>query len=241
MANSKSKVLALIPARRGSKGLPGKNVRSLAGKPLVAWTIESALAATSLDHVVVSTDDPLVVDIAAAYGLNPPFLRPADLSSDTATTVDVALHVLDFLDQNEGRTFEYLVLLEPTSPLREPADIDGVVRRLVDSGGELEAVVTVGRTRHSPALLKSLQGELVASLWPSLRNTGRRQTDEVAYFPFGVAYGVTVDALTRQKTFYPARTGWYAIQRYQEFEIDDIFDFMCVEAVMRKIWDQRVS
>jgi CMP-N-acetylneuraminic acid synthetase len=116
MINGK-RVLAVVPARGGSKGLPGKNIRMICGKPLIDWTIQAALKSRFIDELIVSTDSPEIADIAAKAGASVPFLRPAGLATDTSPTIDVVEHVLEHF-RAASESFDYLVLLEPTSPLR---------------------------------------------------------------------------------------------------------------------------
>ena len=123
-------VIAIIPARGGSKGLPGKNVRPICGKPLIAWTIEKALRSRHLDTVMVSTDSPEIAEIAERYGAEVPFLRPDNLATDTASSYDVIDHALCHYRDIESSEFTYTALLEPTSPLREDDDIDRMIERL---------------------------------------------------------------------------------------------------------------
>lgn len=118
--------VALIPARGGSKGLPGKNIRLLAGKPMLAWTIEAARGASGVGRVVVSTDDPEIARVAVEWGAEAPFLRPAELALDTSSSVSVACHFLDWLGAR-GQTPDYLLFLQPTSPLRTAGDIESAL------------------------------------------------------------------------------------------------------------------
>jgi N-acylneuraminate cytidylyltransferase/CMP-N,N'-diacetyllegionaminic acid synthase len=120
------RVLGIIPARAGSKRLPGKNTRLLGGRPLAAWTFQAASASTSLTKVCLSTDDRSLCDIARAYGIDAPFLRPAELASDTATSVSVMLHAIEHYERHE-EFFDAVVLLQPTSPFREASTIDRAV------------------------------------------------------------------------------------------------------------------
>lgn len=115
--------IAIIPARAGSTRLPGKNVRPMAGRPMVAWTLDAALNARSLDRIVVSTDDPAVMDVASAMGLAPPFRRPPHLSGSEASVIDVIAHALSEV----GGRWDHVVLLQPTSPLRTAQDVDDAV------------------------------------------------------------------------------------------------------------------
>ena len=116
-------VVAIIPARGGSKGVPNKNIKDLCGKPLIAYTIECALKSKLLSHIVVSTDSQKVASIASQYGINVPSLRPPELSNDTALTIDVISHEINNL-KAQNQFFDYVMLLQPTVPFRTPSDID---------------------------------------------------------------------------------------------------------------------
>lgn len=227
------RVLALIPARAGSKGLPGKNIRLMCGMPLIGWTIYRALQSRYLDMVVVSTDGEDIAAIARDFGAEVPFIRPAEISTDEASSYDVIEHALDYLSA-QGVNFDYLVLLEPTSPLREPGDIDALLEKLVATGAG--SIVSVGEAASHPAIVKRLVGAQLEPFF-SLPHTNRRQENEPAYFPYGVGYAALTTVLRRERTFYINGATWYSIKRYQCYEIDDIYDFLCVEAVMRQEWE----
>ena len=132
MPGSEFDIIAIIPARGGSKGIPGKNLRMVAGKPLIAWTIEQARASTSIKRVLVSTDSREIAEAALQAGAEVPFLRPAELATDTAATEPVLIHALDWLEKNEGYTPAFVTLLQPTSPIRKPHSIDRAVRQFSD-------------------------------------------------------------------------------------------------------------
>jgi len=234
---SNKRIIAIIPARSGSKGLPGKNIMPICGKPLVAWSIEQAKQSRYLDTVLVSTDSENIANIAHSYGAETPFLRPIQLATDTATSVETAIHALDFCRVNQGKTFDYLVLLEPTSPLREPQDIDNMLEKLLNNSSEYDALVSIGAVHEHPSIMKKIIGNSMQPFCEGLGSTGRRQDNAPAYFPYGVAYIVSVPVLYELKTFYPPRTTHYEIKRYQCYEIDDIYDFLSVEALMRHEWE----
>lgn len=226
------RVIALIPARAGSKRLPGKNLRPMCGLPLIGWTIKQALQSRHVDKVVVSTDGEGIAAVARHYGAEVPFLRPPAISSDTASSYDVIDHVLDhFSDRNVN--FDYLILLEPTSPLREPGDIDLLLEKLVAK--EADSIVSVGEAATHPSIVKRLVGDILQPFFP-LPLTNRCQDNEPAYFPYGVGYAARTDVLRRERTFYINGASWYPIKRYQCYEIDDLYDFLCVEAIMRQEW-----
>lgn len=235
MINGKS-AIGLVPARGGSKGLPGKNVRPLCGKPLIGWTIEKARKSRYLDAVVVSTDSEEIAEVARRHGAEVPFIRPARLATDRASSYDVIRHALAYLQDTSGREFHYAVLLEPTSPLREDDDIDRMLESLDQRSGEYDAIVSVGAVNEHPAIMKRLEGERIEPFVPELAMQTRRQDNAPAYFPYGVAYMAKTATLLAENTFYARRCMAFPIRRYQNYEIDDIYDFVCVEAVMKHEW-----
>jgi CMP-N,N'-diacetyllegionaminic acid synthase len=235
MINDKS-VIAIIPARGGSKGLPDKNTRMLCGKPLIAWSIEKARKSCHLDVILVSTDSPKIADIARDNGADVPFLRPAALATDHASTYDAIRHALAHYRSIRSREFHYTVLLEPTSPLREDDDIDRMLHALDARTDEFDAIVSVGQVTEHPSIMKRLVGEELQPFCPELLQQSRRQDNEPAYFPFGVAYIVKTLALLEENTFYTRRCMAFPIKRFQNYEIDDIYDLLCVESIMRHEW-----
>jgi CMP-N,N'-diacetyllegionaminic acid synthase len=225
-------VLALVPARGGSKGLPGKNLRSLAGKPLVVWSIEQALATPEVTRVMVSTDDPQIADVARAAGAEVPFLRPAELARDDSPTAGAVLHALDFLAAR-GEEFDAVLLLEPTSPLRAAGDLGRAIATLRDRWEDADSVVSLGEIHtESPFVAKTVAAGRVAPLLPPTGST-RRQDLPTAYFPYGVAYLTKVSVFRATQAFYHTSSVPLLIERWQNFEVDDAVDFLCVEAVMR--------
>jgi CMP-N,N'-diacetyllegionaminic acid synthase len=234
MIHGKS-VIAVIPARGGSKGLPGKNIRPIGGKPLIAWSIEKARKSRHLDEILVSTDSEEIAAVARAHGAHVPFLRPAQLATDRASSYDVIRHALAY-HREQGREFAYTVLLEPTSPLREDDDIDRMLEKLDRLADQFDSIVSVGEVAEHPAIIKRLVGDRIEAFVPELAATTRRQDNAPAYFPYGVAYIAKTATLLDENTFYARRCTAFAIQRYQNYEIDDIHDFLCVEAVMKHEW-----
>jgi CMP-N,N'-diacetyllegionaminic acid synthase len=229
----KKKILALIPARAGSKGLPGKNIRPLMGKPLIAWSIENVLGSQYVDRIVVSTDSPAIAAIARKHGADVPFLRPKELSTDKASTIDAISHAVDYFKE-KGEDFDYIALLEPTSPLRNKDDIDKAIKRLIDVQNKADSLVSVGQVHmeHPGIVKKIINGKIV----PYCSVTGkifRRQDLDKAYFPYGVIYLSKTKTLFETRTFYQKKTIPYFIERWQNYEVDDIFDFYCIEAVLK--------
>lgn len=230
------KVLAIIPARGGSKGLPGKNIREMCGKPLIAWSIEKAKKSRYLDTILVTTDSQAIVDISRRFGAYVPFIRPAEYASDKASTYDVIRHTLAYLKDTERKEFDFIVLLEPTSPLREDDDIDQMLELLISRVANFDSIVSIGEVTEHPSIMKRLNGEYIEPFCLELEQTTRRQDNAPAYFPFGVAYIAKTDALLEENTFYTRRCTYFPIKRYQNYEIDDIYNFLCVESVMKHEW-----
>lgn len=235
MINGK-RVIAVIPARGGSKGLPGKNVRVLCGKPLIAWSIDKAKTSRYLDSILVSTDSTDIAEIARHHGAYVPFLRPDELAGDHASTYEVIRHALAHCRAVDEEEFHYTVLLEPTSPLREDDDVDRMLEVIDGRADEFDAIVSVGQVSEHPSIMKRLSGERLEPFYRELPQTTRRQDNAPAYFPFGVAYIAKTSALLEENTFYTRRCAAFPIKRYQNYEIDDIYDWLCVESVMKHEW-----
>lgn len=231
MINGKS-VIAVIPARSGSKGLPGKNIRELCGKPLIAWSIEAGLASKYIDVVLVSTDAIDIADIAKKYGAFVPFIRPSELATDEATSFAVVRHALNYFQEELKKNFYYTVLLEPTSPIREDTDIDNMLEKLESANRDFDAIVSLGEVHGHPTIIRKVVGQKVERFSPELPVSSRRQDNEIVYFPYGVGYILKTQTLLDLKTFYPPRTTYHLLQRHQCFEIDDIYDFISIEAIL---------
>lgn len=229
--------LGIIPARGGSKGLPGKNIKELCGKPLIAWSIESGLKSKYLDEVMVTTDSKDIANIAKQYGASVPFLRPDVLASDTATSFDAIKHTIEFYKNEFDKEFDYIVLLEPTSPLREVDDIDNMIEKIIKDEDNFDSIVSIGEVAEHPSIMKQIVSENnILPFCKELELTTRRQDNKKAYFPYGVAYIVKTKSLLEEKTFYTARNTFYEIKRYQCYEIDDIYDFLAIENIMKYEW-----
>ena len=234
------KVLAVIPARGGSKGLPGKNIRPLCGKPVIAWTIEQALACPLIDEVFVSTDSAEIAQVSEQYGVSVPCLRPAELATDSATSVDVLLHALAFF-KGRSQTFDYIIMLEPTSPLRKKKDITNALGML-DAHPQAESIVGVCRAEgQHPAFLVSLFDGFIKPYGRDFQEgiipVLRRQEIGNVYFFEGSLYISSVKSFLDKKSFYRPDTIPYIVEKWQSFEIDDIYDFTIIESLMQYIKD----
>ena len=233
MINEK-KVLALVPARADSKGLPGKNTRSLLGKPLINWSIETAINTKYIDDVVVSTDSLEIAEIARQAGAQIPFIRPGELATDTATSVDVAIHALYQMNSLFGSTYDFVVLLEPTSPIRKTTDLETMIEKIVLRSADFDGIISLGEVREHPAYMKKITGDKFSNLMSDAPSTSRRQDNEPVYFPYGLAYIVKCSTLISEYTFYPKNCTYHIIEPDQCYEIDSIQDFAFVESLLAK-------
>lgn len=225
-------VLCLVPARGGSKGLPGKNIRPMCGKPLIGWTIDVARASSEIDAVVVTTDDPEIASVAADFGAEVPFLRPPELAGDTASSIDVVIHALDELQRN-GRVFDVVLLLEPTSPLREVSDIGNALARMLETGAG--AIVSVCRAESThPAFMYRCGDDARLAPFMNRQPTGlRRQEIEPLFFLEGTLYASRVDVIRERRSFYHDDTVAYEVPKWKSVEIDDMDDFLMAEALAK--------
>jgi len=227
------KILALIPARGGSKGIPKKNIKPLLGKPLISWTIEQAQKSKYISRVFVSTEDREIAAIAGQSGVEIPFLRPDEFAQDTSPTGDAIIHALDMFEKM-GEHYDILVLLEPTSPLRKTDDIDNAIEMYIQNAHVSESLVSVGEVQlENPYIMKIIENDHVVPFIQNEQTFFQRQQLPAIYFPYGVIYLSTVQAFRKCGTFYQKTTRAYKIERWQNYEIDDIYDFYCVEAVLK--------
>jgi CMP-N-acetylneuraminic acid synthetase len=214
-----SKVLALITARGGSKGLPRKNLLQVRGKPLIAWTIEAALESKVIDQVILSSDDDEIIKTAIGLGCSAPFRRPNYLANDTASSVDVVLHALDQLPG-----FDIVILLQPTSPLRTASDIDAAFYMLNSSSAP--SCVSVCEVEQSPYWMFSLgQDKRISKILHEEPNVDRRQDLPKVYVLNGAIYIAKVDWLKKMKSFISNDTCGYIMSRNNSIDIDTANDF----------------
>ncbi len=224
------RVLAVIPARGGSKGVPGKNIRALAGRPLIAWTIAAAKHAPELDRVIISSDDADIIETAKAWGGKAPFTRPAELARDDTPGIAPVLHALDALPE----TYDYVVLLQPTSPLRTGADISAALKICIDE--HAPACVSVSAPHHAPWWMFSLSdSRRLLPLFPKDALPTRRQDMPEVYALNGAVYVAEVEWLRESKSFLTPETAAYVMPPERSLDIDTELDFRIAEAVVTQL------
>ena len=213
------KVLALIPARGGSKGLPRKNVLPVGGKSPIAWTIEAAEKAKCISRVILSSDDDEIIAVAKEFGCEVPYKRPEELASDKASSIDVVFHAL-----KEIPGYDYLLLLQPTSPLRTSEDIDAAFALMLEK--QAPACVSVCPVEESPYWMYQLEGQsrLRSVLEMPLEATRRQDLPNV-YSLNGAIYIARVDWLLRQRSFMSCDTVGYVMPRERSVDIDTPEDY----------------
>jgi len=211
-------VLAVITARGGSKGVPRKNIRLVGGKPLIAWTIAAGLGSSYIDRLVLSSDDAEIIRVAESWGCEAPFVRPAELARDDTPGIAPVLHAIETLG-----SYDYVVLLQPTSPLRSAADIDGCLEHCARSG--FSACVSVTEPDKSPYWMYTL--DAAGRMQPLMEEGGgftRRQDLPQVYSLNGAVYVADCRWLERNRTFISPETGAYRMPRERSIDIDSETD-----------------
>lgn len=224
---NKLKILAIIPARANSKGLPGKNTMQLAGKPLIAWTIDSAVGSKLIDRTVISTDSEQIRQLAKTLGADAPFLRPAELALDDTPAIETVLHACQMLPG-----YDVLVLLQPTSPLRAASDIDAAIQLLEKKDADF--CVSVTKPKHHPNWLfkKSANGFLES--YEKFEICTDRQSLSPIYAPNGALYAARLGPLIEQRSMSGPRTIAYEMEEDKSCDIDTLFDFEMCEFILSR-------
>lgn len=219
MINDK-KVVGIIPARGGSKGIPRKNIKLLAGKPLITWTIEEAKKSQYLDRFILSSEDMEIISIAKAWGCEAPFVRPAELARDDTPGIEPVIHALYQLDEH----YDYVVLLQPTSPLRTVEDIDGCIRFCLQEGAT--ACVSVSLTDKHPYWMHTIdERHRLHPLLSTAHSIQRRQDLPPVYIENGAVYVAQKDYLLKMKSFTTEETLAYTMPSERSWDIDSVCDF----------------
>lgn len=219
-------VISVVPARRSSRRLPGKNLRDLAGLPLLSWTIRAARESVYIDELVITTDDPAAASLAAESGARV-VERPPDLATDEARSVDAMLHALDAV----GDAFEYCVMLQPTSPLRTSQDIDCALELCVTAKAPACTSVTEAKTPPEWLFRLSDSGRLQTTIDGPMPH--RRQDAPAAYALNGAVYIAEVPWLRRERTFITGRTVGYVMPSERSIDIDSTLDVKVAELLLQ--------
>ena len=227
-------ILGLIPARGGSKGLPRKNIKPLLGKPLIAWTIEQALASKYLDKVIVSTDDKEIAEVSKKYSAEVPFIRPKELAEDDTKGINVILHVINWIEKN-NKKYDLIILLQPTSPLRTSENIDNAISLFFLK--KANAIVSVCEVDHHPLWTNTLpeDGCMKDFIKPEITNKNRQELPK-CYRLNGAIYLAYWDYLKEQKTFFGKKTFACIMPQDKSIDIDSEIDFELTKIIMKRIY-----
>ncbi|WP_121662789.1 acylneuraminate cytidylyltransferase family protein [Metabacillus litoralis] len=224
--------LAVIPARGGSKGIPGKNIINVNGKPLIQYTVDAAKKSKYIDRIVVSTDDSKIADVSIQCGAEVPFLRPENLANDTAKTIDVLIHTLEELNKL-GSHFDYIVLLQPTQPLRTNEQIDLAIENIVLQNAE--SLVSITEVSEHPVLFRTLDPNGVVHNLLNTNSTIRRQDFPKIYRVNGSIYINKINENFNSNTSLNDNKLAFLMGREFDIDIDEPFDL----EVLKLILDQK--
>lgn len=228
----KPSILALIPARGGSKGVPRKNIRDVGDKPLIAWSIEAAIQSARLDRVIVTTDDVEIAAIAQQYGAEVPFTRPSVLAQDQTTSADVVIHALDWLSTHQNYNPDLILLLQPTSPLRSTADIDAAIDLLQEK--RASSIVSVCEAHPHPYWAKKVDDDgKLSEFFPLDQTHTQRQTLPPAYSVNGAIYLVDCRQFITHKSFYLTPSYAYFMPRSRSIDVDTEWDLQIADFALR--------
>jgi CMP-N-acetylneuraminic acid synthetase len=230
-----AKILAVIPARGGSKGVPRKNIRPICGKPLIAYTIEVALAVRHILHrIIVSTDDPEIVEISRRYGAEVPFIRPAELAGDQVPTLPVLQQAVSHVEEEDRLTLDWVLLLQPTSPLRTARDIEAALNLAYE--GSCDSVISVVRVfAEHPIPMKRIENNrLLPYIIEEKEGTRRQDYQPPAYLRNGAIYLTRRDVLMKHDSIWGRTIQPYIMPPERSVNIDEELDLRMAEIVLQE-------
>ncbi len=226
-------ILGIIPARGGSKSIPKKNIRLLAGKPLIAYSIETAKKCKLLNRTIVSTDNPEIADVSKKYGADVPFIRPKDLSMDDTPMVPVLKHAVSFIEKDADIHVDIVVLLDPTSPFRRVEDIEDCIKKLERDNAD--SVVTVCEVEHNPYfVMMEMEGDRLVPLIKSNKVITRRQDAPKVYRLNAAVYAIRRDILMKENKIITNNTEAVIMPEELSAHIDHEIDILFAEFLLTR-------
>ena len=227
------KILAVITARGGSKSIPRKNITELCGRPLISYTIAAAQKSRYLTRSIVSTDDLEIAEISKKYGADVPFMRPLELAQDQSTSLEAANHALDWLKKNNNEEYDYLMILQPTSPLRSSEDIDGCIIKAVDTGAD--SVMSMKELEDfSVKKIKIIEDDLIKPWQEEEGSYSRRRQDQEKVFKRNCAVYLTKTEFIRQNDLFGKISRPYLMPAERSVDINGMFDLKLAELLLSK-------
>lgn len=233
--NQNKNILGIITARGDSKGLPGKNIKSLGGKPLIVYTLEVAKKSKFITDLIVSTDDEKIAEICRGYGVEVPFIRPDELASDTAGHLEVVQHAINFREDQKKITYDYVVILQPTSPFRIIDDIDKTIEKIIEHDAESAFSVCEIEPNQHPIKIKKMEGDLILPYCLEEKIGMRRQEFPVAYKRSGAVYVTKCDLPIKDKKLFGNFTVGHIVPKERSIDIDTEYDWALVEYMYDKL------
>ena len=228
-------VLGVITARGGSKGIPGKNIKKLGNKPLIAYTIDAAKKSKLINHLIVSTDDKEIADVCKKYGADVPFMRPKELAQDGTPHLPVMQHAIDFYEKKNNITIDYVVILQPTSPFRTIDDIDGTIQKLIDTKADSAVSIVEVPSNVNPIKIKKLEGDFISAYSvPEVEGT-RRQDLPVAYKRSAAIYSMRRDLIMKENKLYGDKDAGYIVPKDRSVDIDYPLDWIIAEYMLKEL------
>lgn len=227
----KKKVIAIIPARGGSKGIPRKNIKDLNGKPLIAYTIEEAQKSKYIDRIVVSTENEEIAQVSKSFGAEVPYLRPKELANDNSPLVECIIDMVNYLKIRENFMPDYVCVLQCTTPLRTFKDIDGAIEKIVNIA--TDGVVSVCEAEVNPYWTNVFDGDELKYFIEEGKQITRRQDLPKIYRINGAVYVVKVEILVNDRTLEPSRSTGFIMEASKSIDIDNIKDFLLAEILIK--------
>ena len=228
------KILAIITARGGSKGIPRKNIKNLGGKPLIAYTIEVSKQSKYITNLIVSTDDQEIADICKKYGVDVPFLRPKELALDTTKHLPVLQHAVKFMEQKLGMVYDYIVILQPTSPFRVVSDIDECIEKIILTNAD-SALSMVEVDENHPMKMKKIVDGKILPFSDKEPEGVRRQDLPLAYKRSGAVYVVKRDNIVEKDVLFGEDLVATVVPIERSIDIDNELDWIKAEYMLKKL------
>lgn len=228
-------ILAIIPARGGSKGVPKKNIKELNGKPLISYSIEEARKSKYINRIVVSTESKEIAEISKKLGAEVPYLRPLQLAQDNSPTIDCIIHMIDWLKDKENYVPDYICLLQCTSPLRTYEDIDGTVQKAILLN--MDGAVSICEAEVNPYWTNIFEGDQLKYFIEEGKQIIRRQDLPKIYRINGAIYVIKTEILLRDKVLEPSNITGFIMENSKSIDIDDNEDFILASLLMKNKGD----
>lgn len=228
------KILGVITARGGSKGIPEKNIKPLAGKPLIAYTIDVAKKSQLITDLIVSTEDPKIAEVAKEFGADVPFLRPDELAQDTSRHLEVMRHAIVFMENKQNMVYDYVVILQPTSPFRHVQDIDQTIIKLIEENADSSVSLVEIEENHPIKIKKFIDNKVLTYAIEEVEGT-RRQDLPTAYKRSGAVYAMRRDLIMVLNRLYGSHITGHIVPAERSLDIDKPVDWIIAETMHQEL------